>query len=186
VTVPDPEPAGPIAAALGDLRARVERTLHVLVDSREQAPLAFAPETKGRRRWRIETETVCLPTADYSLRGYAGRSGEAYGIAIERKRGWDELLGNLTRDRVRFLAELDRMREFECRLIVVESATWPGLERGAYRAGIPLHVARALIDGVMERGIPVRPCHNRSEAAAYVLDCLRRYAERRILKPEGE
>ena len=72
----------------------------VIIDSREQAPLAFA---------NLPSEVGTLDTGDYSIRGLE------HLVAVERK-SLDDLLGIVGRDRQRFRRELQRLRGFRYRL----------------------------------------------------------------------
>lgn len=81
--------------------------LTILEDSREQSPLDFS----GFRG--VATIRQGLKTADYSIQGY-----ESY-LVFERKSVQD-LVGTLVRGHERFLRELDRMRNFEEKYILIE------------------------------------------------------------------
>lgn len=78
----------------------------IVVDSREQAPLAFANHRAdvkdGALPLVVRTVRACLGAGDYSLLGYETR------IAIERKSASD-LFSTLGQSRRRFQCELDRL-----------------------------------------------------------------------------
>ena len=76
----------------------------ISVDSREVRPLTFT---------RLKSRVVTLPTGDYGLLGCERAA------AIERKGSLDELITCLTVDRVRFARELQRMRAYPFRRLVV-------------------------------------------------------------------
>jgi hypothetical protein len=91
--------------------------LPVLIDSREQNPWEFPAK---HLQFRVTTERDALPTGDYSIKGHAGRYGERAGLCIERKAGWMELAKNTTgKDQTRFVNELERMKAFDLRYLVV-------------------------------------------------------------------
>ncbi|MDK2970951.1 MAG: hypothetical protein PWP23_706 [Candidatus Sumerlaeota bacterium] len=164
-----------------ETRIRPHRVLAVLVDNREKRPLAFPAETRGRQSWRVETFTACLPAGDYSLAGHGGRPGEAFGIAIERKSGWNELAGNLTAHRDRFTRECQRLTLYRTRLIVVEGASRDEPEMGMLRTRADPRALIASIDALSERyQIPVVWTRDREEAAQVILAALRRYVERHL------
>ncbi len=88
----------------------------VIVDSREQAPWKFS---------NLPSERGTLDTGDYSVKGLE------HVIAVERK-SLDDLLSCVGTHRDRFRRELQRLRGFRFRALVIESdcAT---LERGGWR-----------------------------------------------------
>jgi len=80
----------------------------IIVDAREQTPLPFA---------HFPTERATLPTGDYSVLGFERD------FSVERKSIGD-LVQSLTHGRDRFSRELQRMRAFDFRrLLVVGSLT---------------------------------------------------------------
>ena len=87
----------------------VERAGYTIVqDDRERKPWKFLSEkhTIVRRR---------LKTGDYSIDGWEDK------IAIEKKSGWGELLANLSKgDRPRFLRFLQRLSQYEAKVMVIE------------------------------------------------------------------
>ena len=88
----------------------------VVVDSREQCPLTFP---------NLPTVIGTLTTGDYSIAGLENI------ISVERK-NLDDLLACIGRDRDRFKAELQRLRAYRFRLLVVE-ADAVTLETGDWR-----------------------------------------------------
>ena len=94
--------------------------LTILIDTREQRPFRFAPDTPTRR--------ACLPVGDYTILGLEDR------ITIERK-SLGDLLGSLTHDRPRFLRELEAMRRFQFAALMVE-ASWSDILLRRYRAQV--------------------------------------------------
>jgi ERCC4-type nuclease len=112
----------------------------VLVDSREQQPLRFSTA--------VDVESVTLPVGDYSLRG----STET--VAIERKR-LGELATCCGTDRERFIEQIDRLRSFSVRALVVECDA-DGILGHAYRSEIrPLSVLGTLIKISSDWQVPV-------------------------------
>lgn len=125
----------------------------ILIDQREQAPLRFSAD--------VGTETVLLPVADYSLRGATDL------VAIERKR-----LGELAiccgKDRARFIEQLERLRSFPVRALVIE-ADLDGILSGAFQSNInPLSVLGTLIKAAAEWQIPVWFAGDAKNAAVLV------------------
>lgn len=93
----------------------------ILVDSREKKPLAFQ---------NAKTKEATLSTGDYSLEHFEDR------IAIERK-SLPDLLGSLSGERKRFMAEIQRMRAFEYAGLVIE-ASLADIYRGVWRNDISI------------------------------------------------
>ncbi len=76
----------------------------VIQDSREQDPLGFAP---------MPVEVDGLPSGDYVL-------AAAPDVAVIERKTIGDLLGCIGRGRERFEKELQRLRAFPCRVILVE------------------------------------------------------------------
>jgi len=141
---------------------------HVLIDQREVIALKFSPA--------VTTERVLLPVADYSIRG--GTST----VAIERKRG-GELASCCGIDRDRFLQQMENLRPFACRHLVIE-ATYEEMSAGVYRSNIrPASVIGTMVKLASDWTIPVWFCGNARGAAELVERILIR-EHRRILENE--
>lgn len=113
--------------------------LPVLVDTREQTPFQF---TEG-----VLVERATLPTGDYSIKGFTDR------VAIERK-ALADLVACCGPERERFLAEMDRMRAYELRLLVVEASLDDVLTH-AYRSEMnPQSVVGTTIALLADYGVP--------------------------------
>ncbi len=80
----------------------------IIVDSREQTP--WTAEGLG-----CPTVRAKLDAGDYSVEGLEGR------VAIERK-SLDDWCGTITRERKRFYRELDLLRAFEFRCVIIEGS----------------------------------------------------------------
>jgi len=76
----------------------------ILIDTREQTPLVFT---------RLASETRGLPTGDYSIKGFETH------FAIERKSIADLVACCCGDNRVRFEAELVRIRGYDFRRLLV-------------------------------------------------------------------
>jgi len=90
--------------------------LHIVIDSREQAPWAWSPHL-------VRTSVRGLDAGDYALADdcteIAGRASFAVSFAIERK-SLDDFVGTISSGWDRFCNELYRMREFPARVVIVE------------------------------------------------------------------
>lgn len=93
----------------------------VIIDTREQRPLDFENLRFGKYAtpWEIPTVRSTLQQGDYSLVGHEDR------IAIERKSAAD-ITQSLTHHRDRFLAELERLRNYDFSAVLIET-TWSDL-----------------------------------------------------------
>jgi ERCC4-type nuclease len=80
----------------------------ILIDNREQLPYSF-------QGYPVETKKAHLKTGDYSLEGHSEK------ITVERKSKAD-LYMSLGRERDRFEAEFQRLREFDYAALVIESS----------------------------------------------------------------
>jgi DNA excision repair protein ERCC-4 len=110
----------------------------VLVDSREQTPLEFR---------RLASRGGSLATGDYSFVG-----GED-DFAVERKSIAD-LVGSLTRERGRFMAELQRLRAFNFkRLLIVGQESDIAARR--YRSNANPTAIMHSLHAIEARGVPV-------------------------------
>lgn len=111
----------------------------ILIDSREQTPLEFQ---------NLSSETATLAAGDYSLKGLE------HLIAVERK-SLPDLLACIGRERDRFKRELQRLRAYRFRLLLVETDA-AALEAGAWRGEIqPAHVLGSLAAWTAQFGLPV-------------------------------
>ena len=111
----------------------------IIIDSREQVPLDFP---------NISTVIGTLTTGDYSIAGLENI------ISVERK-NHDDLLACIGRDRDRFKAELQRLRAYRFRLLVVE-ADAVTLETGDWRSSLhPSHVLGSLAAWTAQFALPV-------------------------------
>lgn len=111
----------------------------IIIDSREQQPWKFE---------NLPTETGTLDTGDYSIRGLE------HLVAVERK-SLPDLLACCGRHRDRFKRELQRLRGYEFRLLVVE-ADGAEIERGAWRSQLrPKHVMGSLAAWTAQYVLPV-------------------------------
>ncbi|MGE4424742.1 MAG: ERCC4 domain-containing protein [Pseudodesulfovibrio sp.] len=92
----------------------------VVIDSREQLSLDFS-------RWGdVSTETGMLTAGDYSLRGLEDK------FALERK-SIPDLVASITTGRERLIRELERLRGYEVKAIIVEG-TLEQVARHEYRS----------------------------------------------------
>jgi hypothetical protein len=132
----------------------------ILYAGNEQKPYQISGSERG-----------ILPTGDYSLAGYTGRSGEPCGIAIERKNvdKWQrnygghvveydcggDLVGSLTSGRDRLEAEFERGMAFDYFALVIES-TLSKIARGwPDSKAVPAAIIQSLIGMSVRFNMPV-------------------------------
>ena len=110
----------------------------IIVDTREQEPFAFTGET-------VEGT---LATGDYSVKGLE------HLITVERK-SLPDLLACVGRERDRFKRELQRLRAYRFRLLVVESDA-AELEGGTWQSRVrPSHVLGSLAAWTAQYALPI-------------------------------
>ncbi len=129
----------------------------IVRDTREQAPLAF-PD------WTIKSGT--LAAGDYSVVGLEEH------IAVERKE-LSDFLGCVTHDRDRFKRELQRLRAYRYRAVVIE-ATLQGITGQHYRSRVaPAAVIGSMTSWVARFEVPFFLVGDRAGAEAVTLAFLR-------------
>lgn len=129
-----------------------------LIDTREKTPLDIA--SLG-----AQIATATLTTGDYSIRGL-----EISDAVVERK-SLQDLLQSITHDRERFERELQRMRAYDSKCVVVE-ATWAEISKGDWRNQINPSVVHGSCQRYMGWGIPFFFAQDRAEAAKFVANFL--------------
>jgi ERCC4-type nuclease len=138
----------------------------IIIDSREQAPFDLSP---------MRAERGTLATGDYTVRGLEEL------VAVERKELGD-LIGCLCSGRERFTRELQRMKAYPARVVVVE-ASWADLASGNYRSQMEPEAATNTIASWTGRFcVPFMFCGDRRNAqifaARFLFHEARRWAER--------
>lgn len=129
-----------------------------IVDNREQRPHDLSP---------MPMIAGTLPTGDYSVRGL-----EPY-VSIERKSLADLVSCCSVKDnRERFERELDRLRAYPVRAVVVE-ASWNDLQAGLWRShATPASVTASVLAWMARYTIPFMLAGDRQSAGQVVGDLL--------------
>ena len=136
----------------------------VLVDSREQAPWTF--EGQG-----MTLQTARLDTGDYSLPGLE------HSVTIERK-SLDDWVGTVMRSRGRFYRELERMRAYRFRAVIIEAGVRE-IMAGRYKSGArPSAVLGFISEIIVCQSVPVYLGGSRPEAQILAGALLRTAAHR--------
>ena len=133
----------------------------VIIDTREQNEWTFA---------KLPSEPGSLDTGDYSIRGLE------HLIAVERK-SLPDLLACVGRERDRFKRELQRLRAYRFRCLIIE-ATYADLERGEWRSKIqPASVLGSLAAWTAQYSLPIWLAGDHEAAARfaekYLYQCAR-------------
>jgi len=125
--------------------------MRVIVDSREQTPWTF----QGQEG--ITTERAKLEAGDYSVAGLEHR------VAIERK-SLDDWTGTVLRDRTRFYRELELLRAYDFRCVIIESSVREILQKN-YRSQVPPASVLGFVAEVsVAQSVPVYLAGGRVEA----------------------
>jgi len=106
----------------------------ILTDSREQKNKHILEYFNDKEiPHRIEK----LDTADYTfiLPNYSMLNLDR-SVLVEKKNSLDEIANNFTKDRVRFVAEFERIEKEKIHLLI-ENASWKKVVSGSYRSKIP-------------------------------------------------
>jgi ERCC4-type nuclease len=149
--------------------AKALKTLHVLVDTREQTEWRFSEA--------CSVERVTLSEGDYSIAGFSDR------VRVERK-SLSDLVGSITVGRERFVAECQRLTAYQFRALVIE-ATIEDVEAHAYRSEtLPKSVLGSVFSLFVDYGLPAFWCANSRGAAQWCEWHFRRIASK--WQPSGD
>ena len=139
--------------------------LHIIQDSREQAPFTFTG-------YPVEVLVESLEAGDYSVAGFGRR------IAVERKELQD-LVGCLSGERARFERELARLRGYDAAAVVIEAPVL-ALRSGRYLGRLDAGAAWQSVLAFTQRfRVPFLFCADRADAEAVTYDMLRHFARDR-------
>jgi len=122
----------------------------VLADTREQTPWTF--DDQG-----IVVERASLETGDYSLPGLEQR------VAIERK-SLDDWTGTVMRSRGRFYRELERLRAYAFRCVIIEGGVRE-IMSGSYKSqASPAAILGFIAEIAVAQSVPVYLGGSRAES----------------------
>ena len=139
----------------------VPPTIHIIRDSREQAPFLF-------NGYPVDVSVTALEAGDYSIAGFERK------VAVERKELGD-LVGCLWADRERFQRELARLRGYDAAAVVVETPSHE-LRAGHYRAQLNPEAAwQSVLAFIQRYRVPFIWCQDRADAEKVTFDFLRHY-----------
>ena len=138
--------------------------MHVIADTREQQPWTFEDLP-------VEITRAKLEAGDYSVRGFENR------IAIERK-SLSDWIATVTRERTRFYKELERLRGYEFRAVIIEAGIREILA-GEYRSKMsPKAVLGFVAEVTAAQSVPVYLAGTRAEAQVLAEAFLRMASKR--------
>lgn len=136
----------------------------VIVDTREKRPLDFDAA-------KVDSMRGTLPTGDYSVQGLESK------VCIERK-SLEDLVNTVVHDRPRFERELERMRSFDFKAVLIE-ASLADVRDHRYRSqASPASIFGSVMCMHVDYGVPFIWCHDRAIAGRVCERLLRRYYER--------
>lgn len=136
--------------------------LTIIQDTREKKPLNLAP---------MNILVKSLVTGDYSIKGLEDI------VCVERKE-FSDLVGCLGVSRDRFTRELDRMRSYQFKCIVVEGR-YDHLARGKYRSQInPVAAKHTISSWVSQYQVPIMFLENEEHSSDFVKHYLYSTAQR--------
>lgn len=128
----------------------------IQIDTREQAPLSIQ---------RFPIERIGLPCGDYGIKGFSDWTRPAW---ICERKSLNDLAGSLGKDRERFMREIEKLRQFAFRALVIE-ATQADVEAHAYRSDIsPASILGTLDALAVRAGLHVFWCGDAQGAARKV------------------
>lgn len=134
--------------------------IDIVVDTREKTPWTFEAQSF------VTTTRAKLDAGDYSLAGFEHR------VAVERK-SLDDWVNTVLRDRARFYRELERLRAYELRWVVIE-ATVEDIYRNRSRSSVsPASVLGFVGEVTASQRVPVILGGSRPAAQEYAAWLLR-------------
>ena len=138
----------------------------IIIDTREQTPLAFDKQ--------YPTIRTGLETGDYSILGHE------HTFTIERK-SLADLVGTIIHDRERFKRELERMRGYEFKRVLV-TAPFEVVKYGPYKHSLanPKSVIASIASFEVRYGVPFAFARTPQEASERVIDWVRMFVRNRF------
>lgn len=156
--------------------------LELIVDTREQPNAAFRARLN-----KIGLPYTCekLDYGDYSIR-IAGSHDFRDKFVIERKMSLDEIAANLTRERRRFEAELQRAAADNAKVyLVIENGSFEKIAAGDYRSQLkPKAFMASLMTMAARYNVSIQFCSRK--LCGHLIRAILYYEARQYLKAEFE
>lgn len=143
-----------------------QKSVIIIIDSREKSNFNILKYlNENRIKWTCEK----LDYGDYSFEfdnvNYKDK------CVIERKANLDELAGNLTYGRGRFLKEFERGKEDNCKIfLMVESGSWEKIQKHAYRSGFSANAFIASLKSWEGKGLFELDFVRKVDAGKYIVE----------------
>lgn len=136
----------------------------VLIDTREQAPLQITA---------YPVEKAGLPVGDYGLKGFSDWTNPQF---ICERKSIGDLCGSLTAGRDRFTKEIEKMRQFGFRALLIEGSRHD-ICNGSYRSSVRPQSILASLDALAVRcNLHVFWCGDADGAARQFEGLVRQFA----------
>ncbi len=130
----------------------------IIIDTREQLPYEFEGNTVRKK----------LDTGDYSIVGFENQ------ITVERKTKAD-MYGCIGKGRKRFIAELERMAEFDFAFIIIECTLKRFLTKPKHSSVNPLSAIGSLLTWEIRYGVRVKFASDREHGRALTQALLKKF-----------
>ena len=138
--------------------------MQLIIDTREQRPWTFEGQGFSMVREKLDA-------GDYSVRGFEKR------ISIERK-SLDDWTGTVMRDRARFYRELELLRAYEFRCVVIEGSVREIMAKLYTSQAEPQAVLGFVAEVTVAQAVPVYLAGTRAEAQVFAGALLRMAARK--------
>jgi ERCC4-type nuclease len=152
----------------------VTTNLTIIEDTREQTPLNLG-DIRG-----VTVIRHGLKTGDYSIAGYENE------ICFERKSVGD-LVGTLIGGHERFLREMERMKDFEVKYILVEQSAG-AVYRYCSKLGWEYKfdtIMQSLLAYAYHYHVRVRFCKDRKDMAEYIVKKSKEFLKEKVVQCES-
>lgn len=137
--------------------------VHVIIDTREQVPYAFSS--------RVVATRALLGVGDYAL------EGAEHLVAVERKTLAD-FVSSVTWERERFLREMELLRNYEVKCIVVEASLTDVFAHRYLSGAYPNAIIGSAVAIFVDYNVPVFFCSDRQACCDFTERLLLRAHEK--------
>lgn len=164
-----------------------QKSYIVIKDTRETEGYTFSKNEKYRCMGMVNTK---LDTGDYTLRGLEDR------LCIERKASVEEMAINLGKERGRFMREIERMKPFEHKIILMEFTLQQMLDFPNHAGSRVPHIKRndvrmtgafmlkSMLEIQIEHGVHLLFCGSRMAAMKTISSIFKRMADLYLFNEE--